>query len=575
MFQQVDVMWKRLMRGVEADPEALKQGTQPGVLDELRKGNEALGKAQKRVEDHLETKRAAFPRFCFLSNDELLAILAQARNPQSVQPHLIKCFDCIKALEFSEEDANQILSMISSEGEEVPFTKPVKARGAVEEWLSRVEESMQSTLHKLLKEAIVDAPSHPTERLAWCSRHKAQNVLTAAQVEWGSAVALAFDMPDGERLDGLFGVLEQCRSQLADLAREVSGPLDKLLRRTLVALITADVHARDITETMYDSRVDSPTSFTWQMQLRFEWRTESQQVAARPRRGSVSGPTDAADGEERQPPATPAMPPAAAPSAAEAMPPRTPGLAPGLGSGGACVVVQASATLPFGFEYEGVPTRLVVTPLTDRCWMTLTGALHVALGGAPAGPAGTGKTESVKDLAKGIARQCVVYNCSEQLDYKTMGKLFSGVAQCGCWTCLDEFNRINIEVLSVVAQQLLTIRQALLASTGMCVLEGRKISVVPGNGVFITMNPGYAGRTELPDNLKALFRTCSLSLFHSLSLSLTHTHTLTHSPPTSLTSHITSLSSHLPCLPALSSHPLPLPCPSLASLAAPSQGRCR
>jgi dynein heavy chain len=103
-----------------------------------------------------------------------------------------------------------------------------------------------------------------------------------------------------------------------------------------------------------------------------------------------------------------------------------------------------------------------------------------------------------------------VYNCSEQLDYKTMGKLFAGVAQCGCWTCLDEFNRINIEVLSVVAQQLLTIRQALLANAPSTLFDGRRINVVKGCSVFITMNPGYAGRTELPDNLKALFRPVSM-----------------------------------------------------------------
>jgi dynein heavy chain len=157
-------------------------------------------------------------------------------------------------------------------------------------------------------------------------------------------------------------------NDLIDLVRKTS---DSKLFLKINTLLILDAHARDIVDRFVRDSILDIKEFEWESQLRFYWDKTKDSIEIR----------------------------------------------------------QCSGTFSYGYEYQGLKDRLVITPLTDRCIMTLTTALRFQLGGAPAGPAGTGKTETIKDLAKSMGYCCMVTNCNPTMDHKAMGTLFSGLAQ--------------------------------------------------------------------------------------------------------------------------------------------------
>ncbi|CAI4230233.1 unnamed protein product [Auanema sp. JU1783] len=458
-FSSISTEFLALMKKVTAAPRILDVVHMQGAQRLLERLADMLAKIQKALGEYLERERSSFPRFYFVGDEDLLEIMGNSKDISRLQKHLKKMFAGVSAIDVGEED-KIITALHSREGERVELVQPVATKDIrINDWLKALESEMKHSLARKLAASLLHFSKldievvKPDEYMEWLDKYPAQVIGLTAEIWWSNQMEAT--LADGK---GVEGVEKAVAATLALLADSVLKDQPPIRRKKIEALITEFVHKRDTCRKLAQQGVKNQNDFAWLQCMRFYF-----------------------DPKQLDPMKC-------------------------------CIVKMANARFFYGFEYLGIQERLVRTPLTDRCFLTMTQALHARLGGSPFGPAGTGKTESVKALGHQLGRFVLVFNCDETFDFQAMGRILVGLCQVGAWGCFDEFNRLEERMLSAVSQQIQTIQEAVRAGGDMTVdLVGKVLTVNSNIGIFITMNPGYSGRSNLPDNLKQLFRSLAMT----------------------------------------------------------------
>lgn len=273
---------------------------------------------------------------------------------------MLKLFDNCANLIFGRGNKS-VIGMRSSEGETFNFRQAIAVEGAAEKWMTNVEREMKETLHQISKEGVFYYAEKPRD--LWISESLGMVTLGGSQIWWTWETEDTFIRVRNGHKHAMKDFLVKQNSQLSQLTCMVRTDLSDETRKKVNQMIIVEVHAKDIidsfvrdsimdaryaqkgsacmlvlVEVVIHQKAELRREFAWESQLRFYWQRDLDDISIR----------------------------------------------------------QCTGLFRYGYEYMGINGRLVITGLTDRCYMTLTTALTYRLGGAPAGPAGTGKTETTK-----------------------------------------------------------------------------------------------------------------------------------------------------------------------------------
>ena len=407
-----------------------------------------LDMCQKSLQGYFEAKRMLFPRFFFLSDSVLLEILSEGSDPQNIVAHMSMLFDSLASV---ITDDSHVKIMISDDGEQVRLSAQHELIGSAEEWLKQLVGVMRDTIQDITRECAhtVLANSDPGLMKGLLEQYPGQVSRVGLQLYWTHLAEEAFTLSKTDKMimSNTAKKFEADLHQLLGFVKDSNLAVSNRLK--IESQITVQMFQTETFVEMVKSKIRDRNDFEWQKQIRSKWKSD----------------------EDRY------------------------------------VVQVMNTAMGYQNEFLGCKECLVLTPLTNRSYVTIFQALYMQLGVATFGPAGMGKTNTIKDVGRTLGKYVVTFNCSNQFGFKELAKILKGVAMSGCWGCFDDFGRVNSDAIAVAAQQMSTILSAKRAKAPQFVFtDGDNGVLDERSAFFMTLLPAANNTLPLPENIRTYVR---------------------------------------------------------------------
>ncbi|RDD45872.1 Dynein heavy chain 5, axonemal [Trichoplax sp. H2] len=548
-FNRIDRSWSRLMKQAYEIRNVLQccfRGDVPKytVLKHLL---EELELCFKSLLSYLDQKRREFPRFYFVSDSILLSVLRSARTLDSVRPHLRSIFGNISNLKINtaapisrnkkvlapldhqsehsnapsaatfrkrssmdfipislkrrssqdminipfhrssqnaissgvsiansvsdadglSDSISKIYAVVSPECETLQLSTQVPLSGGVQAWLNALSTSVEKTLLELINDQVDDVLAM-TSIDEWAYKYPAQVARLGLQYYWTKECEQGITEIRTER-KSLSNTSRRFWSFLSKTTvtisrvnwKHVDEPVTNVHRLRLETLLAHGLYMRDVLDDLAKKKLREQTDFEWKKNLRFYHMKEDSHK------------------EEKVP-----------------------------------QIWVLDTKFNYGFEFYGCMSPIIMTPLTDRCFLSLSQAVSNHRGAALCGPWGTGKTETIKGFAHMLGVYLVAFSCSLQSEPSSLIRIIHGLAQDGCWGCFDDFHRVQVSTISVLSHHLQIIMNALRTKEIFCTMPGGiEITINRKVAFFMTYDTSYGNQGDhlLPSDIRTLFRPIALT----------------------------------------------------------------